>query len=223
MSTIANLFRYLLPEFDKIETTNWPPDVYCLAASALQASGSYFHVLQNWPRDCVPHCLTADAQRASGVYSPVLRNWPPECLSQGSQRWDAWAHRLSVKWRNLAAKGAAAPDEVRVRHSTELLDDLFQVLATSCRWRAREAEVPIGEDNFRARSADAEPNEFLVEGGFENEGGRCREELSAEVKENPMLLGVDLAVREDPRNKRTVSWRSSSAKWRRSLRRAGGC
>lgn len=101
MSTVGNLLRSVLPEALSDDTASrWPPDVFCLAASILKASGSYVHVLRKWPSEF--------------SVRPVS--------DAGS--WAEWARRVGQLWRRASAEpNAPAPDVVRSLWATVVEKD----------------------------------------------------------------------------------------------------
>lgn len=92
MSTIKNLLFSLQPcALTDATSSVWPPDLFCLAASVLKASGAYVEVLRKWPSE-------HSARPASEA-----------------ERWAPWARRIGRQWRDSAGRDQPAPEEVR-RH-----------------------------------------------------------------------------------------------------------
>lgn len=116
-ATIREFLTYILPDFvDAMPAPLWPPDVFAIAASLLQKSGAYNHVVRNWPPKALP--VWVQEMRATGL------------------EWRAnWVFTRSVpqavqSWWNMILQSLSLPI-ASIRDNAPLCEALIQLCAAA--------------------------------------------------------------------------------------------
>jgi hypothetical protein len=156
--------EFLYPKVWNSESPpSWPPDVFALAASTLQKSGAYSHVVKTWP----PQDGVAIRPR------------------QSRKEWISAIKKIGLGWRQASIAGHRPPTEVqswwsrvaagrtaplaKVSKLRELCDSLLQLCAAADE-ACEGVGIPSG-DGSKGNSFEVKANLLLYQKG----GSLCKE------------------------------------------------
>jgi hypothetical protein len=140
-ATLRQFLRYLAADFTRENyVPSWPPDIFAVAASVLEKSGAYIHLVSDWP----PNPQSKRNKRRVWVQGirKIAKQWRKTAVQSRQP-----PRQVMIWWKHLLDHADIRLDEI---HDTRTVYDALLQLCVA----ADEASMGAGIPNRKAKKLD---------------------------------------------------------------------